>query len=192
MIGYLKGFIQYRGKGYIVINVNNIGYKVEVTEKLLDLSYQSSEIELYIYPESSERGSRLFGFLDEKSLNIFELLLTVNGIGPKGALNILSNSNVDELSSAIDRADVKFLSSIPSLGKRMAERMILDLKGKIDFSENYGIWSSVRSALVNLNYSNVEIDSIREEFKEKYEDIDDTSEAIRMSILLLNDSKKYE
>lgn len=192
MIGYIKGYIQYIGKGYIVINVNNLGYKVEVTERTIDSLIKNSEIELYIYPESSERSSRLFGFLDQKSLNLFELLLTVNGIGPKGALNILSNANTDELSVAIDKGDINFLSSIPSLGKKMAGRMILDLKGKIDLSQSGSIWSSVRSALINLNYSNSEIDSIYDTFQEKYTDIKDTSEAIKLSILLLNDSKKYE
>jgi Holliday junction DNA helicase RuvA len=192
MIGYIKGFIQYIGKGYIVINVNDIGYKVEIGERTIDSLVQSSNIELYIYPESSERSSRLFGFLDQKSLNLFELLLTVNGIGPKGALNILSNSNADELSMAIDKGDTNFLASIPSLGKKMAERMILDLKGKIDLTQSGSVWSSVRSALINLNYSNSEVDSIYDIFQNKYSDIKDTSEAIKLAILLLNDSKKYE
>ncbi len=135
----------------------------------------------------------MFGFLDKETLDLFELLITVNGVGPKAALNILSRASLKDLMSAINESDVNFLSSLPSLGKKTAEKIILDLKGKISLDINIGNWSEVRSALVNLGYSNIEVDSIYSVFKEKYGDSTDLSNSVRMAISLLKgDKKNYE
>jgi Holliday junction DNA helicase RuvA len=195
MIGYLKGYLQYKGENYLVINVHDVGYKIEVTDKVIFKFNVESEIELYIYPESNERGQRLFGFLDLDSMHMFESLLSVNGVGPRAALNILSNSNIDDLSSAIENSDVAFLSSIPSLGKKTAERIILDLKGKlVNLELDNSNWNEVRSALINLGYSKIEIDSIYQDFHDRYSEEDNLSVLIKSAILLLNDmkSKKNE
>ena len=189
MIGYLKGYLQYKGENYLVINVHDVGYKIEVTDKILFKSNVESDIELYIYPESNERGQRLFGFLDLDSMHMFESLLSVNGVGPRAALNILSNSNIDDLSSAIENSDVTFLSSIPSLGKKTAERIILDLKGKLVNIENNSNWNTVRSALMNLGYSKLEIDSIYQDFNDRYSEENNLSVLIKSAILMLNKIK---
>ena len=89
MIGYLKGNVIYKGIDYLVIDVNNVGYKVEVIKPLM-LKEDVAEIEVFIYSDVGDKYFRLFGFPNKEDLFLFEKLISVSGIGPKGALNILS------------------------------------------------------------------------------------------------------
>lgn len=185
MIAYLKGYIKYKGEGYVVVDVNSVGYKVEVIKSLLSLEIDSI-VELYIYSDINERLSRLFGFPSIEYLNLFELLLTVTGVGPKSALNILSNCEYNELIGAINRADLDLLLSIPGLGKKSAERIILELKGKvlgIDIVSNprQQFMKEVAAALLSLGYNSTEIKKIESQLLET----DSINDALRKGLSLL-------
>ena len=162
MIGYLKGNIKYKGRGYIVIDVNSVGYKVEVGKNFL-FKEDQTEVEIFVYPDLSDRGTRLFGFGSPSEVQFFERLKGINGVGPKAALSIISSSNFDTLVSVIDSGDSSFLSSIPGIGKKTAERIILDLRGKL--SDVADTDSDIFETLSKLGYSRKEIESIYNNIK---------------------------
>lgn len=137
MYAYLKGKLEDVSPDNIVIEVSGIGYNVKVSEGTVSrLPQQGSEIKMYTYTLVREDALQLYGFLTREDLQIFKLLISVNGIGPKGGLAILSVMDADTLRFAILSGDAKTIASAPGIGKKTAERVILDLKDKISLSES--------------------------------------------------------
>ena len=131
MISYLKGELAEIKENYVVVEVGNIGYDVFLpTSAIYELPPAGSSIKLYTYLHVREDAISLFGFLTKDDLEIFKLLITVNGIGPKGALGILSGISADELRFAVLAEDTKTLSKAPGIGKKTAAKLILELKDK--------------------------------------------------------------
>ncbi|MBE5968558.1 MAG: Holliday junction branch migration protein RuvA [Lachnospiraceae bacterium] len=131
MISYLKGELAEIKENYVVVEVGNIGYEVSLpTSAIYELPSVGSSIKLYTYLHVREDVIGLFGFLTKDDLEIFKLLITVNGIGPKGALGILSGISADELRFAVLAEDIKTISKAPGVGKKTASKMILELKDK--------------------------------------------------------------
>ncbi|MBR1985201.1 MAG: Holliday junction branch migration protein RuvA [Clostridia bacterium] len=133
MYSYIKGNITERTEGQIVLECNNIGYEISVSSYCQRaLETVSGEVKIYTYYQQKEDGVALFGFCDQEEKNIFLKLIGVSGVGPKGAIAILSNIKPDELSKVIAKQDVKTLSSVKGVGKKTAERLVVELKDKID------------------------------------------------------------
>lgn len=133
MIGYLKGELIDIKENYIVLEVGNIGYEIFLpSSAILLLPSRGSDLKVYTYMQVRDDGISLFGFLSQDDLDIFKLLITVNGIGPKGALGVLSGITADELRFAILAEDVKKLSTAPGIGKKTASKIILELKDKLN------------------------------------------------------------
>lgn len=131
MIGYLKGELAEIKEHYVVIEVGNIGYEVYLpSSAILELPSKGSTIKLYTYLHVREDAIGLFGFLTKDDLEIFKLLITVNGIGPKGALGILSSISADEIRFAVLAEDAKTISKAPGIGNKTASKLILELKDK--------------------------------------------------------------
>ena len=131
MISYLKGELAEIKENYVVVEVGNIGYDVSLpTSAIYELPPAGSSIKLYTYLHVREDAISFFGFLTKDDLEIFKLLITVNGIGPKGALGILSGISADELRFAVLAEDTKTLSKAPGIGKKTAAKLILELKDK--------------------------------------------------------------
>ncbi len=185
MIGYLKGNIKYKGTDYLVIDVNGVGYRVEATKSMM-LKEDYSEIEVFIYSDVGDKYFRLFGFPNKEDLFLFEKLISVSGIGPKGALNILSYHQSQILVKAIIEGDSNFLSSIPGLGKKVAERIVLELRGKLDNFQYEGVSLNrdVQDALISLGFSYEEISSISNDLA----GISDTKDAVKKGLILLKNS----
>jgi Holliday junction DNA helicase RuvA len=185
MIGYLKGNVIYKGIDYLVIDVNNVGYKVEVIKPLM-LKEDVAEIEVFIYSDVGDKYFRLFGFPNKEDLFLFEKLISVSGIGPKGALNILSYHQSQILVKAIIEEDSNFLSSIPGLGKKVAERIVLELRGKLDNFKYEGVSLNrdVQDALISLGFSYEEISAISNDLV----GIIDTKDAVKKGLILLKGS----
>lgn len=156
MIGYLEGSVVYNSLNYTIVNVGGVGYKVFAVPQLLEIPHGQA-IKLFIYHKSSDDGQSLFGFPDIASLHFFELLLTVSGVGPKIALSILSSGDMNTLKEAIARQDSPFFGQMGGIGKKTAERIIVDLKDKIGLLAGEGNSTSgssdVFDALVGLGYS---------------------------------------
>lgn len=159
MIAYLKGRLEYKRNGCLIINAGNVGYQVfagaEWQSKLAD----GSEVEAYIYHHIREDADDLFGFATLDELEFFEKLISISGIGPKTAVNILSLTELDKLKQAIIKKDLMFLTKISGIGKKTAERMILELEGKLytadgqEYSPTSSSEVEVMEALVSLGYS---------------------------------------
>lgn len=157
MIAYLKGKVLHAGTNYVIIETNGIGYKVLVTPDVLQ-SISGDQLELYTYLKVSDTEQTLFGVQDHKSLEFFELLITVTGVGPKMALTILSSSKADTLSDAIARGDSAMFTRMGGVGKKTAEHIILELKNKVGLAkEAAGSSSDIYDALVALGYSAREV-----------------------------------
>ena len=166
MIALLTGKIAHKSPDYIVLDVNGVGYRVQIPfSTYYQLPDVGGGVSLNIYTHVKEDAISLFGFRSLEEKQFFQLLLSVSGIGPKLAKDILSNIEVDELARAIVRGDLHRLSSIPGIGKKTAERLVLELKekvGKLDISApgsdaaapapSPAVIDDVASALVNLGY----------------------------------------
>lgn len=134
MIGYLKGKIIIKHQRYFLLDVNNVGYKVFASDALLPELKIGQETTLYIYTNVKEDAIALYGFKEEREQNLFEKLISISGIGPKVALDILG-SPLYIIQNAILNNDPKLLTEIKGIGKKTAERLILELKNKIDFTD---------------------------------------------------------
>ena len=127
MIGKLQGIVDYIGDGFVILLVNGVGYKVFTTEYLT----HKSTVELWIETIVREDSIRLFGFTTLNGQNLFNMLTTVSGVGPKVALAILGTINTNTLMSAIATGDAKTIATAPGVGKKVAEKIIVELKNKI-------------------------------------------------------------
>lgn len=132
MIAYLKGIIQTKENNRLVLDVNDVGYELEIsTQTLAELPAAGEETSLLVHHHVTDNDQRLFGFGSEEEKGLFELLITVKGVGPKLGLTILSGLPASRITSAIVQSDKDTLSQISGIGKKTAERMILELKDKI-------------------------------------------------------------
>lgn len=140
MYAYIKGEIAEITEDNLVIECNNIGYNIKVPFSVVQkLPGIGQTVKIYTYTSVREDAFVLYGFLTKDDLYIFKKLITVNGIGPKGALGILSAMSADDLRFAIIAGDSKAISKAPGIGAKSAERIILDLKDKINLpSETSG------------------------------------------------------
>lgn len=136
MISYVKGPLAEIFGDTVVIESGNVGFEVHVPGSVLEnLPGIGTETKLYTYFQVREDAMYLYGFLNRQDLQMFKQLISVNGIGPKGALGVLSALHPDELRMAIVTGDAKVISKAPGIGAKTAQRMILDLKDKIDIAD---------------------------------------------------------
>jgi len=132
MIAYLEGKLADKSDGAAVIDIGGIGYRLEISNQTLtNLPSAGTKIKLLVHHHFTENDQRLFGFWSQKEKNLFEKLITVKGIGPKSGLTILSGMPAPALIEAIVTKDIAALSRIPGIGKKTAERMVLELKDKL-------------------------------------------------------------
>ena len=163
MIATLHGKLQFRADDGIILNVGGVGFRVRVPVRILaDLGAVGSDVQLFTHLHVREDDLSLYGFSSEDELRLFETLLTVSGIGPKVALGVLSAASSETLRMAIVQGNVEVLTTFPGIGKKTAQRLVLELKGKIDvsglgeLSELGPVDEDVLNALINLGYSAME------------------------------------
>lgn len=166
MIALLTGRLAHKSPEFIIMDVNGVGYRVQIPfSTYYDLPEEGTSISLNIYTQVKEDAINLYGFRSLAEKNFFQLLISVAGIGPKLGKDILSNIQVEELARALTQGDLARLSSIPGIGRKTAERLVLELKSKVlkleispparDGSSapaSSAITDDVTSALVNLGY----------------------------------------
>lgn len=133
MIAYLKGTIEESRPGKIVVEVNGMGFNVQVSDATREeLPAIGNEVKIYTYMSVREDGMSLYGFLTRDALDLFNLLIGVSGVGPKGAQALLGAFTVSMVKYYIVTEDVNSLSKAPTIGKKTAERIIVDLKDKVN------------------------------------------------------------
>lgn len=165
MIGFLKGKIEYINGSNLYINVGGVGYKVLVSNiAMSSFSANNGEVTVYTYTYVREDALELFGFLKREDIKIFEYLISVSGIGPKTAMNIFSSGTTEQIIHAIQSSDVNFFVGVPRLGKKNAQKIIIELRNKITKDDSLSlsdIDSSSRdeviSALKSIGFSTKEI-----------------------------------
>ena len=173
MIAFVKGILADVESDQVIVDVGGIGYQVFVSAYTIGrLPLEGNEVQLYTYLNVKEDLMQLYGFLTKDELRIFKLLIGVNGIGPKGGLGILSYLTPDDLQFAVMANDVKAISAAPGIGKKTAEKLILELKDKLgsieptevaspgsvteNSSPSKGVQTDAVQALVALGYGSTE------------------------------------
>jgi len=136
MIRFIKGTLAYIGENEVVIENHGIGYRVSVPVSAIEtLSKEDSEVLLHTYLNVREDAMQLFGFLTKEDLQVFQFLITVNGIGPKAALGILGTMSAYEIRFAVIAGDAKTIAKAPGIGPKTASKVILELKDKFAAEE---------------------------------------------------------
>ena len=156
MFAYIKGSLEGKTNGYIVIDVNGIGYKIFMSETAINkLGAIGEIIKIHTYVRVREDDISIYGFNTNEELRMFELLLSVSGIGAKSALVILSNVSVSSFALAIINNDINLLKKLPGIGPKTAQRVILELKDKLKkeneivANENTDISDTINTAIMD-------------------------------------------
>ena len=131
MISYVKGTVAYIRNDCIVVDNNGIGYNIQVSSSTASAVVMEKEVQIYTYMNVKENELSLFGFLTKEELNMFNLLISVNGVGPKSAVAMLGALSPSQLALAIATEDIKALSVGQGIGKKIAQRIALELKDKV-------------------------------------------------------------
>jgi Holliday junction DNA helicase RuvA len=156
MIAYLRGRLLEKRPNQVIVDVNGVGYDIQIPVSTFSrLGDSGAEVKLYIYTHVREDTLALYGFLASKDKILFERLISVSGIGPRLAITLLSGMDTEELSTALRRGEVQRLIRVPGVGRKTAERLILELRdklGPVDAATRApaGIDEEVISALLNL------------------------------------------
>ena len=191
MISCLSGTVRHKGLNALVVDVSGVGYKVLVTtETALEVA-PSSPIFLWTHLVVRETSLELFGFLDKETLDTFELLITISGIGPKSALSILNVATPSMLRQAVASGDTTYLTRVSGIGKKNAEKIVLELKDKLKITKEDASTSSAQvraegdalEALVSLGYN--ERDA-REALKRVPKETEGASERVKAALKLLS------
>ena len=173
MISYIRGELIAIEEEKVIVDVSGVGFGIFMPGQAMNLLPPiGEEVKLHTYMNVREDGMQLFGFLTRDDLNVFKLVIGVSGIGPKGGLSILSHLSPDELRFAVMSHDVKAISGAPGIGKKTAEKLIIELKDKLSIedvlertverdshaisSTNNQIHTEAVQALVALGYGNTE------------------------------------
>ena len=189
MIATLKGTVAFKDLHMVVVDVGGVGHKVfTTTDTLLD-ALPGQPIFLWTYLSVRETALDLFGFKDKENLDLFELLITISGIGPKTALGILNVASPAMLRQAVAEENTSYLTRVSGIGKKNAEKIVLELRDKLKTtSEDRGLnmraEGDALEALVSLGYS--ERDA-RETLKKIDKKIENTSERVKQALKLLSE-----
>ena len=191
MFAYIKGSLEMKSGGYIVIDINGLGYKIFMSQNNIDsIGELHNIIKVFTYVKVREDDISIFGFKTQEELKMFELLISVSGVGAKSALVMLSCIEPSDFAIAVISNDVKVLTKVPGIGNKSAQRIILELKDKLkeeqleeklkDNSENI---NEAISGLMVLGYSKKDIEKAFEHL-----DIDNLSieDLIKKGLILLS------
>jgi Holliday junction DNA helicase RuvA len=190
MIAYLEGKIIYSTDKFIIINTGGTGYKVSVTPETILICKEIENISLYIYTAVRENSIDLFGFQNAEELSFFELLLDVSGIGPRSALGIIALAPISTIKRAIATGDVSYLNKVSGIGKKTAEKIIIELRDKLkNYKESGDTPSILREegdileALKSLGYSQNEA---RDALKQVSSSLEGTNARIKEALRILS------
>lgn len=195
MIAYLTGKIISKKPAQIILDVNGVGYLINISINTFDkIDEIGKPLSLHTYLSVKEDSLTLFGFFNLPEKELFEILISVNGVGPKLAINILSGITPDEFKDAVVNKNLSRLVAIPGVGKKTAERMIIELRDKISKLSNsetsispksYSIKDDAVAALIGLGYNHKTADNITRNLIEENSEIS-LEDLIKESLKKLN------
>lgn len=184
MIGYLKGEVKEKTQDGVIIVTSGVGYSVGAPSSLSSKLNVGEEAEVYVYTHVREDALSLFGFENREDLDFFKLLLSVSGIGPKVALAISASAPTSKLKNSISKGDPSLLSAVSGVGKKTAEKAVVELKNKLGFvGSSEQIFEGedteeVYSALESLGFQKHEISDALSSLPDNVENTDDKIKAI--------------
>lgn len=149
MIAHVKGIVAEKFNNSVIVDVHGVGYEVTLSSLDFEDANLNDEKKFYTYHKISENAEELYGFSSLAAKKIFELLLSVNGVGPKAAIAILSLAPPEEVRNAIANADATFISKASGVGKKSAERVIVDLRDKVGLPSKYGTAEVIGAAKID-------------------------------------------
>lgn len=189
MISRLSGIVIHSDQKHIILDVNGVGYKISTTNDSISRLNEGKQAIFWTYLAVRENAMDLYGFLSQSELSIFELLITVSGIGPKTALGILNSASVQSIERAVNTGDTSHLTKVGGIGKKVAEKIVLELKDKIqtiahspESEKAMRDDSDVIEALKALGYRDTEA---REVLKKLDKSITNTSAKIKAALKVL-------
>lgn len=191
MISHLSGTVLFSGERHIILDVSGVGYRISVTPDTLQKAItQKDAVQLWVHLAVREDSLNLYGFLEREELAFFELLIGISGVGPKSALGILSVAPVGTLRSAIVSGDTSYLTKVSGIGKKNAEKIVLELKDKLGGATE-GASSAGRKeevdaleALAAIGYSQREA---REALKDIPDSVKGTSQRVKAALKKLGE-----
>lgn len=143
MIASVKGTVEIKDFPHIVVDVNGVGYKILISNALFSKLEIGEKTKLFTFTYVREEALDLYGFPSLEELKLFESLISVSGVGPKTAISVFSIGSKDEITQAIIKADVSFFTNVPRLGKKNAQKIIIELKNKLGSLEDLDLSESV-------------------------------------------------
>ncbi|MFA6338587.1 MAG: Holliday junction branch migration protein RuvA [Candidatus Paceibacterota bacterium] len=185
MISHLEGKTIYKDVRFVIISTNGVGYKVFATEETVDSLHENKQVSLWTHLVVKDDALDLYGFPNKSELDFFEKLITISGIGPKTALGVLNNASVPSIKKAITTGDTTHLIKVSGVSKKIAEKIVLELKGKFDNENNDVSFKEeveALEALKSLGYSHKEA---REALKEVSEKFSGTGDRIKQALKIL-------
>ncbi len=190
MLAYIEGKLIKKTNNALIVKLNGLGYRVFIKEKDLLSLRLNEDISLCLYHHIKEDGSDLYGFLTWKEQEMFSILLSVSGVGPKSALAVLSMATIDDISQAVIAGESEMLTKVAGIGKKTAARLVLELKNKLDsFSdgenlnlEKQSFSSDELDALMSLGYTLIEA---REALSLVDKEIIDSGEKIKAALKII-------
>jgi len=179
MIHYLKGILEYKSPAFIIVEVGGVGYEINIPLSSFDLlPPEGKEIKINTYLHWRENGLTLYGFVTQEERDFFGLLISISKIGPKSALRIVSRISPSEFKRAIKKGDLATLTHVPGIGGKTAQRLILELKERVEEEEivepgKETITKDTLSALISLGYTRKEAEkAVKEALRSTEEGVD--------------------
>jgi len=198
VIGWIQGPVRGRREDRVIVEAGGVGYLILVPSRLAIATEIGDSLTLHIHTYVREDQITLYGFSEEEELNTFDILTTVKGVGPRMAVSILDGISPGELVLAVEGGDIARLKSCKGVGKRMAERLALELRGKLPEAAGVSsapgatgktprgaIWRDLESALANLQYRKKEIDVVLTQLQMEQGDSEDFDGLLRAALGLL-------
>jgi Holliday junction DNA helicase RuvA len=191
MIGYLKGVVVSAKPSRLILDVGGVGYQLETPPSVYENAAPGEEMALFVHASYRENGRTLFGFPTERDKDFFELLITVNGVGPKMAMGALSGASAAELKRAVEEGDADRLRALPGVGKKTADMILLKLRGKLDDLDlddegaPTGVAGEAAAALASLGYKRKDAEKIVRTVREENPDLS-LEETVRAALRKLS------
>ena len=193
MYEFIKGTLVEISPIKIIIETNNIGYKILIPiSSYSNLPHLNSEIMCYTSLVIKEDSHTIYGFLSKKERDLFEILITISGIGPKTALALIGHLDISLFSNAIKNANTRLISKVPGIGKKTAERLIIEIRDKIKifekdlsedtYSQEDTLISDAIGALINLGYNHLQAQKVIKKTLEENKDEKDVGKLIGIAL----------
>ncbi len=187
MIGSITGTVQAIRSNYLLLQVHGIGYKVATLKETIARTKLEAPVSLWTHLAVREDALDLYGFMHEEELQIFELLLSVSGIGPKSALAVLDIASVETLRSAISSGNANYLTTVSGIGKKTAEKIVLELRDKVPAgsAETAGSLKGDQEALEAMRSLGYSASEARDALREVPTEIEGGNERLRAALKML-------